>query len=122
LAERLEPPLGAVHTHHDAREHAHPATLTGAAQEPTGRRTTSRRGRNAGAGTRPADGFSGYRIFGGNGVERWGDYFAAPWSSGQIWLASEYIPGTFGFGYGIPGQTVNTASTKGEGRSPRPSP
>lgn len=62
----------------------------------------------AGRGTRPADGFTGYRVFGGSGVERWGDYFAAQWSDGRVWLASEYIPGTFGFGFGIPGQTVNS--------------
>jgi hypothetical protein len=28
LAERLEPPVGPVHAHHDAREHAHLATLS----------------------------------------------------------------------------------------------
>ena len=27
LAQRLEPPVGSVHTHHDAREHGHLATL-----------------------------------------------------------------------------------------------
>ena len=51
----------------------------------------------AGAGAAPADGFTGYRIFGGNGTERWGDYFAGVWSGGKVWLASEYIPGDFGF-------------------------
>jgi len=51
----------------------------------------------AGAGAAPADGFTGYRIFGGNGTERWGDYFAGVWSDGQVWLASEYIPGDFGY-------------------------
>jgi hypothetical protein len=28
LAKRLEPPIGPIHTDHDAREHAHLATLT----------------------------------------------------------------------------------------------
>ena len=28
LTKRLEPPVGSVHTHHDAREHGHPATLS----------------------------------------------------------------------------------------------
>ena len=31
LAERLEPPLGPVHTHHDAREDVHRATLSASA-------------------------------------------------------------------------------------------
>jgi hypothetical protein len=51
----------------------------------------------AGAGAAPADGFSGYRIFGNNGTERWGDYFAGVWADGKVWLASEYIPGDFGY-------------------------
>lgn len=52
----------------------------------------------AGAGAAPADGFSGYRFFGGSGTERWGDYSAAVAdASGNVWLATEYIPGTFGF-------------------------
>jgi len=51
-----------------------------------------------GAGTKPADGFTGYPQFGGNGTERWGDYSAASAdASGTIWTAAEYIPGTFGF-------------------------
>ena len=51
-----------------------------------------------GAGAAPADGLSGYQGFGGDGVERWGDYSAAVASQdGSIWLASEWIPGTFGF-------------------------
>jgi hypothetical protein len=46
----------------------------------------------AGAGVGPADGFTGYASFGGNGVERWGDYSAAVADSdGSIWFASEYI-------------------------------
>jgi hypothetical protein len=50
------------------------------------------------AGTRPADGFSGYPQFGGNGTERWGDYSAAAAGpDGRIWVAAEYIPGTYGF-------------------------
>ena len=51
-----------------------------------------------GAGTRPADGFTGYPQYGGSGVERWGDYSAAAADSdGTIWTAAEYIPGTFGY-------------------------
>jgi hypothetical protein len=49
-------------------------------------------------GTKPEDGFSGYPQFGGNQVARWGDYSAAVAdTSGTIWLAAEYIPGTFGY-------------------------
>ena len=51
-----------------------------------------------GAGTKPADGFTGYPQFGGGGIERWGDYSAAVAdSAGTIWTAAEYIPGSFGF-------------------------
>jgi hypothetical protein len=51
-----------------------------------------------GPGTKPADGFTGYPEFGGSGVERWGDYSAAVAdTSGRVWLATEYIPGTFGY-------------------------
>jgi hypothetical protein len=50
------------------------------------------------AGTKPADGFTGYPEYGGSGVERWGDYSAAVADkSGTIWMAAEYIPGTFGY-------------------------
>ena len=50
------------------------------------------------AGTRPADGFTGYTSFGGSRTERWGDYHAAfADESGDIWMTAEYIPGTFGF-------------------------
>jgi hypothetical protein len=49
-------------------------------------------------GAVPADGFTGYPAEGGAGVERWGDYSAAVAdSSGHVWVATEYIPGTFGF-------------------------
>jgi hypothetical protein len=49
-------------------------------------------------GAVPADGFTGYPAEGGNGQERWGDYSAAVAdSSGKVWVASEYIPGTYGF-------------------------
>jgi hypothetical protein len=49
-------------------------------------------------GVVPADGFSGYPGQGGGGVERWGDYSAAVAdSAGHVWVATEYIPGTFGF-------------------------
>jgi hypothetical protein len=51
-----------------------------------------------GAGTKPADGFTGYPQYGGSGVERWGDYSAAVAdSAGTVWTAAEYIPGTFGY-------------------------
>jgi hypothetical protein len=47
----------------------------------------------AAAGTVPDDGFSGYTAFGGARVGRWGDYSAAVADeSGNIWLATEYIP------------------------------
>jgi hypothetical protein len=50
------------------------------------------------AGTKPADGFTGYRALGFNGIERWGDYTAAVADdSGHVWTGVEYIPGTFGF-------------------------
>jgi hypothetical protein len=50
------------------------------------------------AGTRPADGFSGYNSFGGSHTERWGDYHAAyADEDGDIWMTAEYIPGTFSF-------------------------
>ena len=53
------------------------------------------------AGTRPADGFTGYPAYGGSGIERWGDYSAAVADTGgRLWMAGEYIPGTFGFGFG----------------------
>jgi hypothetical protein len=50
-------------------------------------------------GVLPADGFTGYPAEGPfNGVERWGDYSAAVAdASGHVWVASEYIPGTYGF-------------------------
>ena len=47
----------------------------------------------SGAGVLPEDGFSGYRAFGGDGTARWGDYSAAVFSDGKVWLAAEYIPG-----------------------------
>lgn len=48
----------------------------------------------AGAGTEPADGFTGYAPYGGNGAQRWGDYSAAVADAdGSIWMAVEYIPG-----------------------------
>lgn len=49
-------------------------------------------------GQRPADGFTGYRTYGGNGVERWGDYSAATADvNGTIWMATEYIEGDVQF-------------------------
>ena len=54
-----------------------------------------------GAGAAPADGFTGYAAYGGSGVERWGDYSAAvpDYRTGDIWVAAEDIPGTFGWGF-----------------------
>lgn len=52
------------------------------------------------AGRKPADGFTGYPQYdpAQNGVERWGDYSAAVADSdGTVWVAGEYIPGTFGY-------------------------
>ena len=47
----------------------------------------------SGPGAGPEDGFSGYEEFGGADVARWGDYSAAVADeSGNIWLATEYIP------------------------------
>jgi hypothetical protein len=52
----------------------------------------------ASAGTAPTDDISGYEAFGGDGVARWGDYSAAvPGDNGSIWIATEFIPGGFGF-------------------------
>ena len=51
-----------------------------------------------GAGTKPDDGFTGYPAYGGNGTGRWGDYSAAVSDpAGNVWVAAEYIPGTFGY-------------------------
>jgi hypothetical protein len=45
-------------------------------------------------GQKPADGFTGYRFYEGNGVERWGDYSAAVAdAAGAIWMGTEYIEG-----------------------------
>ena len=45
-------------------------------------------------GASPADGFTGYPIFGGR-TERWGDYSAAVADTdGSIWFANEYVPST----------------------------
>ncbi len=50
--------------------------------------------RIAALGTRPADGFTGYRFFGGDGVERWGDYSDANVAAdGSLWMATEWIEG-----------------------------
>lgn len=47
------------------------------------------------AGKTPADGFSGYSIFGGSGTERWGDYSDAVVNpvDGSLWMATEWIQG-----------------------------
>ena len=48
----------------------------------------------AGAGAGPEDGFTGYKKEGADGrTARWGDYSAAAVDeSGNVWLATEYIP------------------------------
>jgi hypothetical protein len=53
----------------------------------------------AAAGTKPADGFTGYSIFGGSGTERWGDYSDAVVNpvDGSLWVATEWIEGNIGF-------------------------
>ena len=52
----------------------------------------------AAPGAGPTDDVSGYEAFGGDGVARWGDYSAAvAGDDGSIWIATEYIPGGFGF-------------------------
>ena len=47
----------------------------------------------AAVGPVPADGFSGYRTFGANGIERWGDYGFAAADGNSVWVANEWIPG-----------------------------
>ena len=47
-----------------------------------------------GPGALPEDGFTGYAAFGGNGVARWGDYSAAVFADGAIWMGNEFIPNT----------------------------
>ena len=49
------------------------------------------------AGTKPADGFSGYPAFGFSGVERWGDYGAASAVGNDVWIANEWIQGNVSF-------------------------
>jgi hypothetical protein len=52
-------------------------------------------------GTKPDDGFTGYPQYGGPEIGRWGDYSAAVADyTGTIWVAGEWIPGTFGY---VPG-------------------
>ncbi len=52
----------------------------------------------AAGGVAPTDDLSGYAAFGGDGVARWGDYSAAvAGDDGSIWIATEFIPGGFGF-------------------------
>jgi hypothetical protein len=47
----------------------------------------------SGAGQDPEDGFTAYPAFGGGGTARWGDYSAAVADlSGNVWVATEYIP------------------------------
>ncbi|HET7387530.1 MAG TPA: hypothetical protein VFJ19_12785 [Nocardioidaceae bacterium] len=64
--------------------------------DPTGRLTSDIEVLAAGAV--PDDGFTGYPAYAGDGVGRWGDYSAAVADgSGNVWVATEYIPGTFGY-------------------------
>jgi hypothetical protein len=48
------------------------------------------------AGALPEDGFSGYAAEGSPtpGVARWGDYSAATFGDGAVWMANEFIPNT----------------------------
>jgi hypothetical protein len=50
----------------------------------------------SGAGALPEDGFSGYKSFQSPtpGVARWGDYSAAVFADGAIWMGNEFIPNT----------------------------
>ena len=48
----------------------------------------------SGPGTAPEDGFTAYQAFGGNGVARWGDYSAAVFAQGAVWMGNEFIPDT----------------------------
>jgi hypothetical protein len=50
----------------------------------------------SGPGVLPEDGFSGYKSFQSPtpGVARWGDYSAAVFADGAIWMGNEFIPGT----------------------------
>jgi len=50
----------------------------------------------AGAGALPEDGFTGYAVEGAPvpGVARWGDYSAAVFGDGAIWMGNEFIPNT----------------------------
>src|SRR5215813_1776282 len=50
--------------------------------------------RISGPGTAPEDGFTAYQAFGGNGVARWGDYSAAVFAQGAVWMGNEFIPDT----------------------------
>ena len=52
--------------------------------------------RITGPGALPEDGFSGYAAFGSPtpGVARWGDYSAAVFADGAIWMGNEFIPNT----------------------------
>lgn len=65
----------------------------------------------AAVGAGPADGFSGYRIFGNPpdfaARPRWGDYGAAVADGDNMWIASEYI-----------GQTCDLATYEGTATSP----
>ncbi len=47
-----------------------------------------------GPGALPEDGFSGYKAEGSPtpGVARWGDYSAAVFGDGAIWMGNEFIP------------------------------
>lgn len=53
-----------------------------------------------GPGAFPDDGFTMYPQFSGNGVGRWGDYSAAAVDEhGNLWFATEYIPGQLSNGF-----------------------
>lgn len=44
-------------------------------------------------GQAPQDDFSGYPLFNGSGVARWGDYSWGVADGNSLWLATEFIPG-----------------------------
>ena len=49
--------------------------------------------RLSGVGTEPLDGFTAYKLFGGDGVGRMGDYTGAVAIGNEVYTAAEYAPG-----------------------------
>ena len=69
----------------------------------------------AATGAGPADGFTGYAAFGGNGSERWGDYSAATDANGNVWFANEYIPNLPRTGFANWGTWIGKVTPQHEG-------